>query len=251
LKVGHHDEPQNTYGNPQYWVNSMPWLFPYGSGGAEQARPSDATKNPLTLTEWVRHCLQFHDDRFRKDPAFIFVVYKTLQIRNRVTLTRVMCKRIFGATTHQATNAATISDLAWAMDILRETKTLNGVSGESKQRLQNLMKSLKMVGAKSVDSIYARDACRGKILGLVTYYGLPSVFITINLSDISNPTISFWNNTTSTPFDLDTLLPNFPTKDQRAKMVSDDPVHAAEMFYVHITPSYLPSWDGKLKWETP
>jgi hypothetical protein len=70
LRVGHHEDPVNTYGNPQYWVNSMPWLFPFGVGGAEAARPAD-----LSLVEWVRHCLCYYDDRFRKDPAFIFIVY--------------------------------------------------------------------------------------------------------------------------------------------------------------------------------
>ena len=79
LRVAHDDDPVNTYDNPDFWVNSMPWLFPFGCGGAENDdRPSE-----LTLTEWIRHCLDYHDDRFRKDPAFIFVCYKIKQIRDR------------------------------------------------------------------------------------------------------------------------------------------------------------------------
>jgi hypothetical protein len=33
LRVGHHEDPVNTFDNPDYWVNSMPWLFPFGVGG--------------------------------------------------------------------------------------------------------------------------------------------------------------------------------------------------------------------------
>jgi hypothetical protein len=84
MRVGHHEDPVSTYGNPQYWVNSMPWLFPFGVGRAEAARPAD-----LSLVEWVRHCLCYHDDRVRKDSAFIFIFYKCLQVRNRVTMTNV------------------------------------------------------------------------------------------------------------------------------------------------------------------
>jgi hypothetical protein len=247
LLVGHDTEPQNTYGNPQYWVKSMPWLFPFGSGGAEASRPSEEDGNELSLSQWVHHCLNFYDDRFRKDPAFIFVVYKVLQIRDRVTKTRVMCKKIFNSRTHQATNAASVSDLKKALEILTEKNSLYGATGDEIKRLKDLIRSLKMVGSKSADSIYARDACRSKMMGLVTYYGLPAVFVTINLSDISNPTVSFWHNSMETEFNLDTLIPDFPTSSQRAKMVADDPVHAAEMFHVHIK-AFLKAFFG---WKAP
>ena len=229
LRVGHHEDPVNTYGNPQYWVNSMPWLFPNGTGGAELDRPSD-----LSLLEWVRHCLNFHDDRFRSDPAFLFVVYKCLQIRDRVSKTRILSKIMFNKESHKAINAPTSADLQKALDTLTDKSSLFGSDAAEIKLIRELIKNLKVIGKHSRDSVYARDAARGKMLGLVTLYGLPNVFVTINLSDISNPIVSFWNQTMEIPFNLDDLMPDFPTKTERAQMVADDPVHAAQMFHTVI-----------------
>ena len=114
------------------------------------------------------HCLNYYDDRFRRDPAFIFVTYKVLQIRDRVTKTRIMCKKFFSDSTHRATNAASVADLKKVLEILTEKKSLYNETGDEVKRLKDLMRTLKMVGSKSPDSIYARDACRSKMMGLVT-----------------------------------------------------------------------------------
>jgi len=229
IRVGHHEDPVNTYGNPEYWVNSMPWLFPNGTGGAELDRPTD-----LSLTDWVKHCLNFHDDRFRKDPAFLFVVYKCLQIRDRVSKTRILSKIFFSTDSHKAINAISSADLQKILDIFTETSTLFGSNTAEVKRIRELIKHLKIIGKHSRDSVYAREAARGKMMGLVTLYGLPNIFVTINLSDISNPIVSFWNQTMETSFNLDDLMPDFPNKAARAQMVADDPVHAAQMFHTVI-----------------
>ena len=69
---------------------------------------------------------------------------------------------------------------------------------------------------------------------LITYYGLPALFITINPSDISNAVVSFCHNTSTEPFNLDTLLPAFPASQQRAQMVAYDPLHASEFFHTLV-----------------
>jgi hypothetical protein len=102
------------------------------------------------------------------------------------------------------------------------------------KRIRELIKNLKVIGKHSRDSVYAREAARGKMMGLVTLYSLPNVFVTINLSDISNPIVSFWNQTMETSFNLDDLMPAFPNKSARAQIVADDPVHAAQMFHTVI-----------------
>ena len=226
LRQGHHDDPVNTYGNPEYWVNSMPWLFPFGSGGAEVDRFAK-----LTLTEWVRHCLNFHDDRFRRDPAFIFIVYKCLQIRDRVTMTNVLFKTSINAIGKAATNAVSVADFTYALDVLEGKKTLFGCDDVQVQRVTAMIRNIKIVGRQSADSVFARDACRSKMMGLVTAYNLPSLFITLNPSDIFNPLVSCWHNAEGgKAFDMDTLLPEFPTQSERGQIVANDPVHASEMF---------------------
>jgi hypothetical protein len=69
------------------------------------------------------------------------------------------------------------------------------------------------------------------MMGLVTAYNLPSLFITLNPADIVNPLVSFWHNAGGTEaFNLDTLLPEIPDTDARKQIVADDPVHCSEMF---------------------
>ena len=84
LLIPHDAEATSRYYNSKYWVNSFPWLFPFGSGGAEiNDRPEE-----LTLKEWVRHLLNLEDPRFRQDPAFMFIVFDVLQRREIYSKTR-------------------------------------------------------------------------------------------------------------------------------------------------------------------
>ena len=230
LQVGHHDDPVSTYGNPEYWVNSMPWLFPFGSGGAEKERPAK-----LSIIEWIRHCLNFHDDRFRRDPAFLFVVYKTVQVRRRVSDTKILFKRMLGGNAVGVINQPCPNDFDKALEVLAKKKTLYGDSSDEVWKIKALHRNVKIIGGQNLDSIYCRDGCKNEMMGLVVYYGLPCIFCTINPSDISNPIVSFWHETGKEEFNLDTLLPRFPSQSARAKMVADDPVHGSEMFHTVIT----------------
>jgi hypothetical protein len=86
------------------------------------------------------------------------------------------------------------------------------------------------------------------MMGLVTSYNLPSLFITLNPSDIMNPLVSFSHNTEGAhAFNLDTLLPELPDGDARKQIVAEDPVHCSEMFDTVInafTESFL-GFDSK------
>ena len=182
----------------------MAWLFPYGSGGAEQTyRPV-----PLNINEWVDHCLHFKDDRFRKDPAFIFVCYKVVQVRDRVMKTRVLLRKLCKGSLGRP--PPTAANFDYALSVIVKEKTLFNDHTAAVQRIRAYQKDIKIMGATSVDSVFTRDAGRGKMMGLITYYGLPSAFITINPSDISNGVVSFWHNTCDDPFNLDTLFAGIP-----------------------------------------
>ena len=165
----------------------MSWCFPFGVGGTEEERESE-----LSLTEWVRHCLNYHDDRFRKDPVFIFVVYKCLQVRSRVTLTNVLYQTTLKARGETITNEVSVDDFTYELDVLAGKKTLfDNHTPQVQQRVQGLLNNLKIGGRQSVDNIFTRDECPVKMMGLITSYNLPNPFITLNPSDIHNPIVSF------------------------------------------------------------
>src|SRR5207253_7091642 len=66
LAVGHSEQPESIYHNPQLFPQMLPWLFPYGLGGIrnlkQSSRLSDIAHN--------RHLLMYYDKRFQKDPTF-------------------------------------------------------------------------------------------------------------------------------------------------------------------------------------
>ena len=75
LRVPHDPEPTNTTRNPNFWLLGFPWLFPWGIGA-----PDDPDRSfPLSLELFVRRALELQDDRFRCDPAFMFVAANLIQ----------------------------------------------------------------------------------------------------------------------------------------------------------------------------
>ena len=241
LIANHGAEPVNTWSNPSYWVNTFPVLFPYGCGGAEEHdRPT-----PLTLKEWIRHMLSYHDGRFRRDSSFPFICFAIVQTRERVTLSRVLYNKCFRDKQTQQINEPMPSDFNASLSHLREHKSLFGGPPPTK-KVADLMKNLKVVGSKTKGSVYERNACRSEIIGMVTSYGLPNVFITLNPSDIYNPMVSFWNANMQGPemqFNLDTLMGAFPKTQTRAVLVAEDPVLCAQFFDTMIT-AFLESFLG-------
>ena len=241
ILVDHGKEPVNTWSNPGYWVNTFPALFPYGCGGAEE----DDRPTKLSIKEWIRHMLQYHDGRFRRDATFPFVCFAIIQTRERVTLSHVLYSKCFRDKQTQQINASTSSDFKESLEYLRENKTLFGGPQPAKN-VSDLIKNLKVVGSKMTGSVFERNACRSEIIAMVTSHGLPNVFITLNPSDIHNPTVSFWNANMQgkdMQFNLDTLLGDFPDTQARARLVAEDPVLCADFFNTVIT-AFLESFLG-------
>jgi hypothetical protein len=241
LHVAHDETPVNQFDDPRFWADSFPVLFPYGCGGAtETGRPT-----PLTLQEWVRHMLCYHDGRFRKDPSFIFVAFAILQTQQRLTLTGVLYKKVFGAGSTENINAPTSEQLQRVLDLLKTSGTMYGL-GEEADSVRKMLANTATIGRTSRGSVYERGGCRDEILGMVTHKGLPNMFITVNPSDIVNPIVSFWNSTSGDPlgeFNLATLAGDFPSSAQRSKIVSEDSVLPA-LFFDTVIQSFLKAFFG-------
>jgi len=150
---------------------------------------------------------------------------------------------MLGPTGVTSSNNPSSKDFEKALDVLAEKKTLYGTNTAEVRKITGLMKNIKIIGAQTDDSVYTREACRDEMMGLVVYYGLPNLFMTINPSDIQNPIVSFWHGGTETKFNLDTLLPDFPSQSKRAQIVADDPVHACK-FFTTVILAFLKSFLG-------
>ena len=241
LLVNHEAEPVNQYDNPSFWVNAFPVLFPFGCGGAEdKKRPVE-----LTLTEWVRHMIMYYDGRFQTDASFLYACFAVLQTRERLTMTRVLYKKIFSNMATDDTNKITSRDLKTSLGKLGISKTLYNQGPETDKTLK-ILKNASIVGAKTRGSVYERGACRNELLALVTFMPLPNIFLTLNPADLENPFVCFWdglNPNSKMEFNLNTLIGDFPCKKERAQLVGDNPVLPAKFFETVIT-AFLESFLG-------
>ena len=59
LYVPHGTVPLTEYNNPNLWLGSYPWLFPYGRGGPEIER-----KQRVSLKAYIKHLLSLYDRKF-------------------------------------------------------------------------------------------------------------------------------------------------------------------------------------------
>jgi len=199
IHVTHDDDPTNTYYNPSYWVNSFPWLFPFGTGGAEMSgRPS---KTALTLIEWIRHLLNLEDSRFRQDPAFMFIAFDIVYRRSIYNKTKYVYNKVYSKKDTDTINDPTVDDFNITLKHMNEKSNLG--DDPASKRIKEMMKRVKRIGSKVTGSVYDREACRTKIMGITAEMGLPHLFVTINPSDIHNLIVSYWSSLSSEEqFDL-------------------------------------------------
>ena len=74
MYVPHGSIPVNEYNNPNLWLGSYPWLFPYGKGAPEITR-----KVPVSLNAYIKHLLLLADRKFSLDCSLKFHAFNILQ----------------------------------------------------------------------------------------------------------------------------------------------------------------------------
>lgn len=105
-----------------------------------------------------------------------------------------------------------------------------------------LVRSIKLAGARVIGSPIRKLRYRQEIFGMVAYYNLPALFVTINLSDLHDPKVlskelssylSLLQLCVMAGKDVDLesfLAENIPEYMERATTVADDPIAVAEWF---------------------
>ena len=102
----------------------------------------------------------------------------------------------------------------------------------SDERINILMKHVKVVSGHVMGSAHSRSTLRTKIYSLYFNLGLPSLFLTINSADIHSPVAFFF---ASVDLDLDKVMPEvLGTSFERAKIIATHPVATAKFFHCLI-----------------
>ncbi|CAF4456616.1 unnamed protein product [Rotaria sp. Silwood2] len=213
-------KPANEYSNPSLLLGIFPTLFPYGCGGIE-----DGTR-PIQINyrEHLRYLLSYADRRFEEHYSFIFVVFNILQRRTACFHAQLMTTKPWFQQSAQVLNSLSSEDVTAAIISISQAP----YSKVTDERINMLMKHIKIIDGHVMGSAHSRSALRTKIHSLCFYLGLPSLFLTINPADIHSPVALYFGGVN---LDLDNVLPEvLHTSYERAQIIAAHPVATAKFF---------------------
>lgn len=230
--VVRHHRPVSDFGRPLPGVEvhqprrnplmaAYPLLWPYGRGGIEEGR-----QESLSFNEHVKWALQYYDRRFRTHHSFPFVAFGIEQKRQALMSARVQMRRRDFEQDSLALATLTIADLKKA-----EIEESQHVPITNK-RARRLHKHVYATSGRIMGSDQSRAAYRGQIWGTTLYLNPPSIWMTINPTDLHDPVAQVF---AGEEIDMDRFVATVgPSADRRARNIARDPFAAAKFFFYII-----------------
>jgi Helitron helicase-like domain at N-terminus len=198
---------------------AFPCLYPYGRGGVEAARPV-----PIALKTHVQWSLRYFDRRFRKHETFPFLAFGILQRREALLSARLqMNRRTFD---HDASVLSTLTRDRLLLAQREEERNLP----ISDPVIRLLRKSVRGTLSRVTGSNENRCQLRSQIWSTTVYLGPPSLWLTINPSDINNPIAQLF---AGEEIDVEAIA-CLADDHHRSKVIADDPYAAAAFFHFII-----------------
>ncbi len=213
------EQPVQVQAN--YFERAFQCLFPYGRGGIEGEQPVQ-----VDFREHAQWCLRYFDRRFRTHETFPFVVFGIQQRRQALGSARVQMRR------------RTFDDEVHVLSTITRSSLHRAVEEEAaKQPITDpavlLLKRLVHGAAGRVQGTDAsRYKIRGQIWSTCLVHGPPSLWITINPSDINDPIAQIF---AGAEINLDEFVATQgPDRAGRAVAIARDPYAAARFFHFLI-----------------
>ena len=207
---------------PNFFEKAFPCLYPYGRGGLESGRPV-----PLSFPEHIWWLLQYSDRRFRKHETFPFITFGISQCRQALTSAKIQMKR--HTFEQEAHTVATITAEKLNRARVEEESGLP-ISDEA---VRALKRHTYATAARVPGTDQSRYRLRSQIWSTTATLGPPSLWITINPSDLHDPIAQIF---AGEEINMDDFMATLgPDKARRAKNIADDPYAAAKFFHFMIT----------------
>ncbi|KAF8124057.1 hypothetical protein EV363DRAFT_1119959, partial [Boletus edulis] len=162
--------------DPNHLLGCFPCLFPYGLGGFEVER-----RRKLSYAEHVRWALRYADRRFRLDIRFVFQVFGVLQKRQVCRSTCLQIKKPDYHRYEEQIRKIDARTLVQSGQEEKEGKPISSVAVRALKRHTSAVRSRVMATDES------RRGVRSLIWGMTILKSPPSLWITINPSDIHDP----------------------------------------------------------------
>ena len=231
LGIGHSNEPEGLYDNPQLYPQMFPWLFPYGHGGFGNPKSHTAVSDAVRK-RWL---LMYHDKRFQLDGSFSLIAFNHEQIKNSTTGGYLLAKRNdFDRIAQRLMN---IDDSILNALIQRiQSDGMVKPQTEQERDCYQVLRDLDYVNARVQGSVTSKKYMRNEIWALISHLGAPSWYITLTPADVEHPIALYYADT------KETFEPNlFRKKDERLRLIANNPVAGArffklmvELFFKHV-----------------
>lgn len=185
---------------------------------------------PLGLKMWAKRCLLRHGGYFAKHPVFAFLVYNILiRSGNRRISMQILTKPSFNRF-QTILPSLTPSCLERAAEEIKRDGTTKD------KEIKQLLGQLTSFGFLSAFSTEARLLMRRRIKAGIIRHGLPAIWFTINLNDLTNPIRIHLSIARSTmPENIQSVLRQLESQRERLKLAVEDPVSVAIFFYHEIS----------------
>ena len=216
LAIGHGEQPESIWHNPQLYPQMFPWLFPYGLGGV-------GSVEGIADKEHKRWLLMYHDKRFQMDHDFPFIAFSHEQIKTASSQCFLLAeKKIFNDIKQRILNvdSTVITNILERMAKEEFVKPQN----EEEEQCFKLMIDVDHVAGPIKGSNTSKKWMRNEIWSLIYHRGAPFWYITISPADIKHPLCIYYAGQNLT-FNAE-ILPY----DERLRLVCANPVAGARFF---------------------
>ncbi|TCD64110.1 hypothetical protein EIP91_004523 [Steccherinum ochraceum] len=228
LGIGHSDEPESLYNNPQLYPQMFPWLFPYGFGGFG----NEGIQINISETEHKRWMLMYYDKRFQLDATFALIAFNHQQIKNCSLGSYLLAQQDkFDNIAERVLNVSvqTLDDIIGRLEVGSSFKPANERETECYQLLHDVDTINQHVDGSSVTKAYMRN----ELWALTSYFGAPSWYITLSPADVEHPIALYYADT------KEMYRPELiRLKDDRMRLIANNPVAGAR-FFKFIVESFL------------
>ena len=185
---------------PDFWIGAFPTLFSWGVGVPFQRRldlkhleqPIMLKKITITLREHCQLLLEQPTAECRKHPHFAFVAFNYLQRSEAYSRSFLATNRHRSQPDGPAFLNVRVEHVQAALD--DEKQCRNPFSSKKRKHqlapeLSSLLHQLRITGQTVQGSAASKAKMRQEILSMMIPHGLPSLFVTINPDDHSNPLV--------------------------------------------------------------
>ena len=217
IRGSREEASRDAMNGSNFFERAYPCLYPWGRGGVESIR-----ETPVSFTEHVKWSLQYFDRRFRLHGTFPFLAFGISQRRQVLLAARLQMKRSDFERNVRLMSSITMADLQAAQLEEESNKPI------SNPAVQVMRKHILAMSSRVQGSDASRLHLRSQIWSTNIRLGPPSIWITINPSDIHDPIAQVF---AGEKIDLDNFVSTMgPNKQKRQHNIAKDPYAAAKFF---------------------